>query len=85
MSVPILGQQLAVEGYTIAVTARCQCETGGSFVPLSVTVSGAGTLAPPNACPVCKLGYGIQSVQMDAQGRLTFAVAVLSSASPIAS
>lgn len=76
--VPIIGQQLVVEGYTIAASARCQCKSGGSLVPLTVTASAAGTVAPVGHCPSCGMGYGVEGVQMDAKGRLTFAVAVLS-------
>lgn len=75
--VPIIGQQLVVEGYTVAVAARCQCQPSGSLVALSVTVGGSGTIAPPNTCARCGLGYSVQGMQMDAQGRLIFQVAVL--------
>ncbi len=77
-SVPILGQALTVEGYTIVVAARCQCQANGTLVPLVVTVSGSGTIAPANVCAKCGLGYGVQGLQMDTQGRLTFAVQILS-------
>ncbi len=76
--VPIIGQQLTVEGYTIAIAARCQCQPSGSLVALSVTAGASGTIAPPNTCARCGLGYEVQGIQMDSKGRLTFAVAVLS-------
>lgn len=78
-SIPRVGQQFAVDGYTIAIAARCQCAEAGSFVPLTVTCSTGGTSAPPNSCPKCHLGYAVEDVKMDSHGRLTFAVAVLSS------
>jgi hypothetical protein len=81
-SIPSVGQQIGIEGYTIVVAARCQCRTGGSLVPLTITCSAAGTVAQPNACPHCRLGYAINDMKLDAQGRLSFGFAVLSQAVP---
>lgn len=81
-SIPSVGQQLTVDGYTIAVSARCQCQAAGAFVSMTVTCSSAGTAIVPGACPICKLGYTIQGMELDKQARLTFNVAVLTSAPP---
>ena len=75
--VPIVGQPVIVEGYTIAAAARCQCVTGGSLVPLTVIVSAAGTTAPASACPTCGAGYQVQGLQVDDAGRLRFAMAIV--------
>lgn len=80
--VPILGQQIVVEGYTIATSARCQCEPGGTPVLLSVTCSGVGLQGLQSACVRCGTGYAIQGMQLDAQGRLLFQMAVLSKIPP---
>jgi hypothetical protein len=80
-NVPILGQQIVVEGYTIATAARCQCQPSGSPVLLSVTLSASGLAGLPNSCAKCGTGYAIQGMQMDAQGRLLFQLAVIGSAS----
>jgi hypothetical protein len=77
--VPLLGQQIVVDGYSIAVPARCQCEQAGSLVLLTVSVSGAGTSAPPIGCAKCGQFYAIQGIQLDSQNRLSFAIAILSS------
>lgn len=81
-NVPILGQKLTVDGYTIAVSARCQCEEKGAFVSMTVTCSSAGTAIVPGACPKCGTGYTVHGMELDKQARLTFNVAVLSGAEP---
>lgn len=81
--VPILGQKITVDGYTIAVSARCQCEDKGAFVSMTVTCSSAGTAIVPGACPKCGLGYTIHGMEMDKAARLTFNIAVLSATPPI--
>lgn len=81
--IPILGQQIVVEGYTITSVTRCQCETGGTAVLLTLTVGALGLQAAPNACPRCHTGYAVQSIQMDPQGRLLFQIAVLSPTPPV--
>lgn len=77
-SIPSVGQQITVDGYTLSVSTRCQCQSGGSFVSMAITCSSAGTAIVPGACPVCKLGYTIQGMELDKQARLTFNIAVLS-------
>ena len=77
-SIPSVGQQIVVEGYTIAVAARCQCESIGSSVLISLTCSSSGTAITAGLCPKCKFGYSIQGMELDAQARLKFAVAILS-------
>jgi hypothetical protein len=77
-SVPLIGQQLHVEGYTIAIAARCQCDRGGTSVLISVTSSASGTAITAGVCPRCQLSYSIHGMELDAQARLKFAVAVLS-------
>ncbi len=84
-SVPILGQAIAVEGYTIAVTARCQCQTGGSPVLLAVTCSSAGTAVITGQCAACGHGYSVQGMEIDPQARLSFQIAILSTTPSIAS
>lgn len=81
-NIPILGQQIVVEGYSIATIARCQCETGGSPVLLTVTCSAAGINGLPSVCAKCRTGYAVQGMQLDQQGRLLFQIAVLSSTPP---
>jgi hypothetical protein len=76
--VPIVGQQLTTDGYTIVVSARCQCESPSTFVPISLTCSSAITLSQPGTCPKCGMGYAIQDMKLDAHGRLIFAIAVQS-------
>lgn len=83
--VPLVGQQITAEGYTIAVTARCQCKTGGSPVLMSVTCSVAGTAASVGQCHSCGLAYSVQGIDLDAQARLAFNIAVLGTAPPISS
>lgn len=77
-SIPSVGQQISVDGYTINVSARCQCKAVGSFVLMNVTCSSAGTAIVPGACAACGLGYTIQGMELDKQARLTFNIAVLS-------
>ena len=77
-SIPSVGQQFVAEGYTVVVAGRCQCQTGGSLVPITVTCSAAGTVAAPGACKICGLGYAVEGMRMDSAGRLSFAIAVLS-------
>lgn len=77
-SIPRVGQQVVAEGYTIAAVTRCQCEAGGTFVALTMVVSPAGTVAPANICAKCRTPYNIQGMRLDANGRLTFAIGVLS-------
>lgn len=81
--VPILGQQIVVEGYTVTSATRCQCEPGGTAVLLTLVVSGLGMSAAPSACPRCGTGYAVQAIQMDVQGRLLFQIAVLAKTPPV--
>lgn len=81
-SVPLLGQQIAVEGYTIAVTARCTCKDGGSPVLMAVTCSSVGTAVIAGQCHSCGLGYSVQGMELDAQARLNFQIAILSTTPP---
>lgn len=82
-NIPILGQQIVVEGYSIVTVARCQCESGGSPVLLTVVCSAAGLNGLPNACSKCHTGYAVQGMQLDVQGRLLFQIAVLSNTPPL--
>lgn len=82
-SIPTIGQQLTVDGYTLAVSARCQCKSGGSFVSMTITCSPGGTAVTPGACPSCGFGYSVQGMELDAHARLKFAVAVLTSTPPV--
>lgn len=84
-TIPILGQQIVVEGYTVTTVTRCQCEAGGSPVLLTMTVSAAGIASAPSACARCRTGYAIQGTQQDDQGRLLFQIAVLSQGSSVVS
>ena len=84
-SIPSVGQQIVVEGYTIAVSARCQCASSGSPVLISLTCSASGTAITAGVCPKCKLAYSIQGMELDAQARLKFGVAILSSKADTAS
>lgn len=77
-NVPIIGQPIVVEGYTVSTVARCQCEAGGSPVLLTVTCSAAGLNGLPNVCQRCHTNYAVQGMQLDQQGQLTFQIAVLS-------
>ena len=77
-NVPIIGQQIAVEGYTIAVIARCNCRPNGSAVLMSVTCSEAGTAASVGQCRSCGHAYSVQGMDLDRQARLSFNIAVLS-------
>jgi hypothetical protein len=81
-NVPIVGQQIVAEGYTIAVIARCRCKDGGSAVLMSVTCSQAGTAASVGQCPSCGLAYSVRGMDLDKQARLMFNIAVLTSENP---
>lgn len=81
-NVPIVGQQIAAEGYTVSVMARCHCRPGGSSVIMSVTCSSAGTTVAVGQCSLCGHAYSIQGIDIDRQARLTFNIAVLSTTPP---
>lgn len=81
-SIPIIGQQIGVDGYTIAISARCQCTAQGTFVSMTVNCSLAGVAISAGVCPRCKLGYTVQGMDLDNQARLTFRIAAFSAKSP---
>lgn len=81
-NVPLVGQQIGVEGYTIAVIARCRCREGGSAVLMSVTYSEAGTAVSVGQCSHCGQAYSVQAIDLDSQARLKFQLALLSTDKP---
>jgi len=81
-SIPTVGQALTVDGYTIAISARCHCETGGTFVLMAVNHSAVGDAVIAGVCPRCKQGYSVQGMELDQNAHLRFNVAVLSSTPP---
>ena len=82
-NVPIVGQQIVADGYTVSVIARCQCRPSGSTVIMSVTCSSAGTAAAVGQCRACGMAYSVQGMELDNQARLSFNIAVLSATSPL--
>lgn len=69
----ILGQQIVVHGYSVAVIAHCQCERG-SPIQLVSQMTPAGLFSVPTACPQCSRLYAIQRIQQDAAGMLQFSL-----------
>lgn len=76
--IPSVGQSVIVEGYVIAVAARCTCTAAGAFVSMTVTCSPAGDAVTAGVCRHCGVGYTVQGMDLDNMARLSFRVAVLS-------
>lgn len=73
-TVPIVGQPLAVLGYTIVVSVQCRCAQTG-IVTLVMTQSVSGQGSGVGVCPGCRRALHIHAVH-ETNGGLQFEVAM---------
>lgn len=72
-SVPIIGQPIQVQGYTIVLAAVCQCGGPQSALQLTCQMGPAGLCATPAACPSCHNVYAVNALDY-AHGQLQFSL-----------
>ena len=73
--IPIVGQRVAVLGYTLVVHVQCNCEQRG-FVPLVLSQGLHSLEAAINRCPQCGQMMHVASMALDANGQPQFAISL---------
>ena len=74
-SVPIVGQRMAVLGYTLVVHVQCNCESRG-FVPLVLSQGLHSLETAVNRCPQCGQMMHIAQMTLDGAGHPQFAISL---------
>lgn len=69
--VPLVGQPLVVQAFTIVVTAACQCQRPGVPFQLIFQHTAFGLQATPGVCPACHTVWAVTSLQLH-HGQLQF-------------
>ena len=69
----LVGQPLAVLGYTLLPLVQCQCEQKG-LVTLVVQCGQAGLSRTAGTCPSCGRGFVVQRFFMGPDGMLQFTI-----------
>lgn len=62
--VPLIGQPLLVQAFSIVVTAACQCQRPNVPIQLIFQQTALGLQATPGVCPSCQIVYAVTSLQM---------------------
>ncbi len=68
--VPIVGQLVKIQGFTIVVTAACQCGTADP-VQLVYQATAMGLQATPAVCAACRTVFAVGGIEM-IRGQLQF-------------
>lgn len=69
--VPLVGQPLLVQAFSIVVAAMCQCQRPNVPVQLIFQHTALGLQATPGVCPACHTVWAVTSLQMH-NGALLF-------------
>lgn len=69
--VPLIGQPLVVQAFTIVVAAACQCQRPNVPVQLIFQQTALGLQATPGVCPSCQTVWAVTSLQLH-HGQLQF-------------